>query len=403
MRRLLCLGLFALPFCAGTATERTFSVIVAAGEFDREQTVVSFPLPDEAREYRTFSRPNGTPMPFQVDAGGRGWFVLNRLKAGATRTLKLAPGKLSRSADAVKAQRAGGTVQFTTDGKAALTYQAEKSEPPRPDIPPLFQRGGYLHPVFSPSGKVVTDSYAPNHIHQHGIWFAWTKTEFQGRQPDFWNMGQGKGTVEFVALSNVWSGPVHAGLVSTHRFVDLTASEPVTALHEIWEVQVFAVGRGAKAFHMFDLTSTQRCATSAPLKLPKYHYGGMGFRGPWEWNGPENAFFLTSEGETNRIAGNESRGRWCHIGGMVDGELTGIAVLSHPENFRAPQPMRLHPKEPYISFAPQQLGEMEIAPGTTYVSRYRFVVADGAPDKEFIERLWRDYAHPVAVQVIGGN
>jgi hypothetical protein len=249
----------------------------------------------------------------------------------------------------------------------------------------------------------VTDSYAPNHIHQHGIWFAWTKTEFQGRQPDFWNMGQGKGTVEFVALSNVWSGPVHAGLVSTHRFVDLTASEPVTALHEIWEVQVFAVGRGAKAFHMFDLTSTQRCATSAPLKLPKYHYGGMGFRGPWEWNGPENAFFLTSEGETNRIAGNESRGRWCHIGGMVDGELTGIAVLSHPENFRAPQPMRLHPKEPYISFAPQQLGEMEIAPGTTYVSRYRFVVADGAPDKEFIERLWRDYAHPVAVQVIGGN
>ena len=79
--------------------------------------------------------------------------------------------------------------------------------------------------------------------------------------------------------------------------------------------------------------------------------------------------------------------------------MVGIAILGHPDNFRAPQPMRLHPTEPFFCFAPQQLGDMEIAAGKPYISRYRFVVADGAPDRAELERIWNDYAHPPAVKV----
>ncbi|MDQ3813808.1 MAG: PmoA family protein, partial [Armatimonadota bacterium] len=144
---------------------------------------------------------------------------------------------------------------------------------------------------------------------------------------------------------------------------------------------------------------TQECASDSPLKLPKYHYGGLGFRGHWDWDGKDNAFFLTSEGETDRLKANETRARWCHIGGRVDGELTGIAVFDHPDNFRAPQPMRLHPSEPFFCYAPPQLGDWEIAPGKPYVARYRFIVQDGAPDKAELDRLWNDYAHPPEVKV----
>ena len=49
------------------------------------------------------------------------------------------------------------------------------------------------------AGRVITGDYPPDHIHHHGVWFAWTKTEFEGRHPDFWNMGDGTGTVEFAA------------------------------------------------------------------------------------------------------------------------------------------------------------------------------------------------------------
>ena len=42
---------------------------------------------------------------------------------------------------------------------------------------------------------------------------------------------------------------------------------------------------------------------------------------------------------------------------------------------------------------------MEIKPGEKYVSRYRFVVHDGPPNKAELDGLWNDYAHPPGVKV----
>jgi len=55
------------------------------------------------------------------------------------------------------------------------------------------------------NGLLVTDDYPPNHLHHHGIWFPWTKTRFEGREVDFWNMGGKTGTVEFVAFGKSWN------------------------------------------------------------------------------------------------------------------------------------------------------------------------------------------------------
>jgi hypothetical protein len=108
--------------------------------------------------------------------------------------------------------------------------------------------------------------------------------------------------------------------------------------------------------------------------------------------------FLTSEGKT-RENGNETRAKWCYVGGDVDGKPAGIAILCHPDNFRFPQPVRIHPDEPFFCFAPSQLGDWKIEPGKPYGAKYRFVVTDGEPDAKEIERLWRDYAEPVKVTV----
>jgi hypothetical protein len=153
-----------------------------------------------------------------------------------------------------------------------------------------------------------------------------------------------------------------------------------------------------RPYYMFDLTSTQTCASEQPLILPKYHYGGFGYRGHRTWDGKGNCEFLTSEGKT-RADGNETRGNWVYVYGKVDGNTAGVLVMSHPENFRAPQPLRIHPTEPYISFAPQQMGEFRIEPGKPYVSKYRIVSMDGAPDGELFERIWNDYATPPTVTV----
>ena len=36
------------------------------------------------------------------------------------------------------------------------------------------------------------------------------------------------------------------------------------------------------------------------------------------------------------------------MSGTIDGQEVGITILGHPDNFRAPQPMRLHPTEPFF-------------------------------------------------------
>ena len=291
----------------------------------------------------------------------------------------------------VSVKREDKQLVFRAGEREVLRYQAEPGEFPRENIKEAFRRGGYLHPIYTPSGKLVTDDFPTNHVHHHGIWMPWTKTEFEGRSPDFWNMGDGKGRVEFVKVEKLWEKDGRAGFVAQHRFVDLTIQPPKVALNETWEVSVSATAERTPRY-VIDFTSTQTCATEAPLKLPKYHYGGFGFRGNWAWNGPNALTALTSEGETDRKKINESRAKWGWIGGTLDGQVAGVTILVHPENYRFPQPVRLHPSEPFFCYAPQQLGDMEIKPGTPYISRYRIVVADGQPSREEAEewsKNWR--------------
>ena len=402
IRSALILSLFLPAALAAIAADQSLKVTVHAGEFDRRGTVVSVILP--AKHTVQGARLGRKLLTVQSDESNRVWWVVADLKKGQSETYEL----LSDTRIAVPvvfAQKEGSKLKLgsAATGRAMMEYQAEPGELPRDNIKAAFKRGGYLHPILTPSGKQVTDDFPANHIHHHGVWWAWTHTKFQGRTPDFWNMGDNKGRVEFAGLDDSWSGPVHAGFRSRLRQIDLLATPPVTALNEKWEVRAFASPEGVRTYWVFDLTIEDRCATKDGVELPEYRYGGIGLRGNWAWNGKDKVNFLTSDGETDRIMGNATRGRWCDMWGDIDGAKAGIAILGHPSNFRAPQPMRLHPTEPFFNFAPQQAGDMAIKPGETYVSRYRFVVHDGPPDRAELDRLWNDYAHPPEVRIVEGK
>ena len=393
----------ALPSCppgSGAAGKETY-VTVEAGAFDRRDAVVSFALPGSLKpgEY-ALRDASGRLTPLQVGGDGRATFVLAWLRAGAAARFRLVGKRRGAESPAagVRAFADGGRLALSVRGRRLLEY-VTRGELPSADVRPIFRRGGYIHPVLTPSGRAVTDDYPPDHFHHHGIWFAWTKTEFEGRAPDFWNMGGGTGTVEFVSLGDTWGGPVHAGFRSRHRHVDLSGPAPKVVLEETWEVTAYGVGGGPRPYFVFDLVSAQECASASPLVLAEYRYGGMGFRGHREWKDKKNAFFLTSEGR-DRGNGNATRARWCHVGGSVEGRLAGIAILDHPGNFRSPQPMRINPDDPFFNFAPTQAGRFEIAPGRPFVSRYRFVVSDGPAEAAEIDRLWRDYADPPRATVV---
>lgn len=379
-----------------------YTITIHAGDFDREQTIVSFHFPDVvAPGHYRMSGPDGAGIPLQVEEGQKGWFLLDELPAGSTLSYQLNTSPVVSDAEQepfpkVTPERDHNTITFHVNNQAVLSYYHKENEPPE-ELDDRYQRGGYIHPVYSPEGTLLTNHLNPDvHPHHSGIWSAWTNTRFGEATPDFWNVHQNTGRVDIDSMDTYWSGSTHGGFQSYHHFSDLTGDRPVTALNEQWIVRVYQVPDNSDV-RIFDLDITQTVNSDQPLILPEYHYGGVGFRGHVDWDDPSNVFFLTSDGLGRE--GHATRARWSHIGGFSGGDLAGIAILGHPSNYRFPQPMRIHPDEPFFNFAPTQLGNMEIKPGEPYVARYRYVTYDGEPDPDLIDRLWLDYAYPPGVTV----
>jgi hypothetical protein len=399
---IIFLAVALLPYLPARA-DAPKRVSVSAGKLDRQESIVSFPLPDSGHAIFRLRGDDGKTID-AISDGARAWFVLDALPSGATRTYTIEPAQPdpSRPPD-VKLETTNGTYKFSArtgnDFTEILPYESEKTPLPK-GIEPKYQRGGYISHVYTPSGRLLTDDYPPNHKHHHGIWSPWTKTEFEGRHPDFWNMGDQTGRVDPAGVTDHWSGPVCAGLRAKHKFIDMIARPEKVALTEQWELIVFRrMGGHQKPYYVFDLNITQNAVDDTPLILPKYHYGGLGFRGRREWDGPA-VTFLNSEGKGREGGDQGQRGRWCWIGGKAEGDQTiGIAILDHPSNFRAPQPMRLNPSQPFFCYSPSQLGDWRIEPGKPYVARYRFIAADDTADPKEIDRLWNEYAEPVKVTV----
>ncbi len=149
------------------------------------------------------------------------------------------------------------------------------------------------------------------------------------------------------------------------------------------------------------------------VTVNEYHYGGLGFRGPEEWNdlsfeqsGDVNYIgvngkggFLTSSGKT-RMNGNHSHERWVSFHGTVGNDSAGVVIFSHPSNYRFEQAVRLHPTMPYFSFSPMVDGPFELLPGDSLKSRYLIVTHDGPPVYDHIESLWEEWVQDAGTSLL---
>jgi len=404
----------AHPFCVTDAEETTVVIEVSAGRISRVDSPVEFPLPVSlrgAKSFRLRRLDNDALVLTQRIAGSPdrlAWILRGELPAGSVRHYRLkVEDQPSRADDSAVDLGVGvvhddGRITAAIGEKPVLVYHTAVAEPPKP-IDAVYRRSGFLHPLYSPSGRVLTDDFPPDHAHQHGVFFAWVNTTFSGRNVDFWNQLKGTGAVEHVAVEEAVSGPVFGQFRVRLRHRDTTRPQaPQAVLDETWTLRVYNVADP----RIIDFESRQSCAGGEPLVTHKYHYGGMALRGNRAWYdeqakgvvsaGPANAFsdFLTSEG-LGRAKGNHSRPKWVDLHGRVDGNMCGVAVLGHPTNFRFPQAVRLHPSKPYFCFSPMVDEPFTIAPGEAYVSRYRLLTHDGEPNSDELNRRWRNYAEPL--------
>jgi len=401
-------GLVVVLACSGVVfgEEGVATIIVDAGGYDRVDTPVSVsldgvPLGPGEGAFMLVEKVGGetATYPVQLEAGSepRLWFVVSgKTKAGTRRTFSLVK--------AGKAKWPGVTVA-KTDEHLDLVHQGDKVlrynhaiVPPPEGQDKLYERSGFIHPLWSTKGTVLTNIHPADHIHHLGIWMPWTHTEFEGKAVDFWNLKGGQGTVRFNRFLSATRGPVYGGFQAEQEHVVLKTDEgEKVVLNEVWDVRVFNVGGRKKGYWIWDFVSTQRCVADSPLKQVKYRYGGFGYRATGEWD-EGNAEYLTSEGK-NRKNGHTTRARWCDTSGEIDG-WEGITFYSHPENFQHPEPMRIWPEgQVFFNWAPGQATDWEMKPGVDHVFRYRMYVHDGKITVPAAERIWQDYAEPPKVTI----
>ncbi|MCH7558020.1 MAG: PmoA family protein [Planctomycetes bacterium] len=384
-------------------------ITVEAGDYTRIDTPVTawldgVPLGFPSDEIRLVEVKGSrrVEVPVQLEAGSppRLWWILSgKTEAGSKRTYELVKGRKTVGAG-VSARQNNKVLRIEKDGTKVLSYNHAIVPAPAGQSE-LYNRSGFIHPLWSPTGSVMTGIHPKDHYHHLGIWMPWTKTKFEGKEVDFWNLKGGQGTVRFKRFLSTTSGPVYGGFQAEHEHVALqTASGEKVVLKEIWDVRVYNVGGRHGGYWLWDFVSTQRCVADSALVLEKYRYGGFGFRGAAEWKG-EKAAYLTSEGKT-RKDGHATRARWCDTAGVSDGKWKGVTHFSHPENFRHPEPMRIWPgfeQEVFFNWAPVQLDDFELKPGKDHIFRYRMYVHEGKIDVERTEQVWNDYAHPPKVEI----
>ncbi len=75
-------------------------------------------------------------------------------------------------------------------------------------LPSFYARSGFIHPLFSPSGKILTDDFPVGHAHQHGIMTAWVNAEFRRKPIDFWNQQLQTGSAKHVSVEAIETGAV---------------------------------------------------------------------------------------------------------------------------------------------------------------------------------------------------
>ncbi len=338
--------------------------------------------------------------------------VAKSLIAAVPETVRLFSDERMDAAEVPKAYAkalAQGTLQLDETETAVTIRQAgklilnyNKQSPPVPDgMNPMYHRSGFLHPVASPAGKVVTATFPFDHAHQHGIFTAWVKTKWHDREIDFWNLAGGTGRVLHQRIITTFANDGQIGFEAD--LIHRAEKEPVVdILRERWKITAFETDG---TYHGFDLQTTQHAMTDIPLIIEKYHYGGVGYRGPVRWLTDKDSDVkkqtadstppvvrepseMTNDLGSDRIKANHEHARWVSVSGEIEGQLGTITVLCHRDNFRAPQAARLHPTKPYFAFSPCVDDEFVIDRDHPFVGRYQYLITDAVPDANWLSEQW---------------
>jgi hypothetical protein len=251
----------------------------------------------------------------------------------------------------------------------------------------------FVHPVATPSGKVLTRNAPEDHPWHHGLWFT---IKFVNEE-NFWEEYDAYGVLRHTEEPRVadGDGPGQLALIG-----DLAWTRPDRETVIIDEQRVLTHVPLGDDHYAIDIMTTLTPRADVLLDRTPFTtwggYGGLALRGRGDWT--DTRLLLADGVERERALGEASP--WCDLSGTVEGGQAGVAFLSHPQNGRHPEPW-------YASTRAATYGEegwsnfmnaaflwhepLAVAAGERLPFMYRVVVHDGSWDAAQVQAAWDSY------------
>ena len=219
------------------------------------------------------------PVSFQIENTGSRvlhWMVNSENDKSRRRIYELVKGTPAIPGDLIEGTVGNGSLTIHSGDRNFLRYNFKTVYPPQ-GIDTAFKRSGFIHPLWTPTGKILTRIQPPDHYHHYGIWNPWTHVLFEGDTVDFWNIKGQKGTVRFDNFISVTSGAVFAEYQALHEHVAFKNGQEKVALNELQTVRVYRPENGQNNYNV-DITIQLNCASTSPFLILEYRYAGLGWR-----------------------------------------------------------------------------------------------------------------------------
>ena len=203
-----------------------------------------------------------------------------------------------------------------------------------PGFPEKMARSTYLHPVYLPDGRVITDDFNPDHPHHRGISWMWPVVIWHGRNEDLWTVGKVK---QKYSGQKTWkSGGSQASLsVRNHWYLTDTGE---TIVNEQVDITIHAAEQGTRRLD-FKLRFE---AAKDPVELrgdPTQNKGFGGFNMRFAKRDepkPGAATVIRTEKGINEKDGVNEVHVWSQVEGSFAGKPGGARVIDDPSNLNYP-------------------------------------------------------------------
>lgn len=254
-----------------------------------------------------------------------------------------------------------------------------------------YTRNNYIHPLYAPSGKVLTEDFPDDHLHHRGVFWAWHQVWIGSERigdpwlcEDFiWDVVYLEPELEKDKITLhaevFWKSPHWAD--ENGKFLPF--------VEEKSDIEIFPLENNIRKIDfnisITSLTDSLRIGGSEDSK----GYGGFS----WRVKLPEELLFYSRNGLVEPITDAIDTGPWIHMHGIEsEGDEFGVIVLSHPANPKHPQKWILREKSSMQNVVYPGKVPVAIDYGETISLHYRMVIYDGDSPGESPEECYVQYA-----------